>query len=156
MYRHLAILLALSALSLSACETNHGSKNNQIRGHVVGMYDGVLAPVSQAQVEIRPTSGGPLLGIAVTNPSGNFTMVSLTNTELLEDLPLQRDTVYQARIEVPGYYILKLEFEYSRGTEDWEFELEERRTDDLGDDTNQMKDGEDEGQLTFGGAVRRG
>ena len=156
MHRHLAIIAVLFTFSLVSSTTPKGATSDQIRGVVQGPSDGAVVPINQATVELRPVDGGPLIGIATTSPSGSFVVVALTDPQLLQDQPLLRDTTYQANIEVPGYYILRQSFDYRRGAEDWVFTLEERRTDDLGTDTNQISDGGGEPTLTFGGSVRSG
>jgi hypothetical protein len=149
--RLFALLLLLG--SVGACETPpSGGRSGVIEGVVL---DGEN-PIAHAEIRIHPEGLASLVGVAVTNAAGRFTIVSLANTELFTEEPLHRDTVYNARIQVPGYWILDKTFEYNKGTESWEFALEAKHVDDLGDTNTFDADGDSTEGIGGGrGAVRR-
>jgi len=149
-----SLSLIVLSLALASCASSPGGGRSLVIEGVV--LDGEV-PISQAEIKINPQGETQVVGIAVSNAAGRFTIVALANTELFTEEPLRKDTTYEARIQVPGYYILEKTFEYSKGTESWEFALELRAVDDLGDATTFNADDPDAppAARTMGGSVRR-
>ncbi len=148
--------LVFASLLVGACATpGGGSSTDRIDGRILGLHPDGEMPLAQANIEIRSEGSDTLLGIGVSNSAGNFVIAALADTQLLKDVPLQRNTKYDATIRVPGYWILKQSFDYGRGAEDWVFRLEYKDGTDLGDD--RTLDAEySEGKGYAHGSVKRG
>ena len=130
-----------------------GGKSNVIEGVIL---DSESNPIAMAEIRISPSGATDVVGMGMTNAAGRFTIVTLANTQLFTEEPLRKDTTYQARIQVPGFYILEQDFDYAKGTESWEFELEMRDTDDIGDAGTFSGDDSAPGEArSLGGSVRR-
>ncbi|MCP4867319.1 MAG: carboxypeptidase regulatory-like domain-containing protein [Proteobacteria bacterium] len=148
-----SLILTLFVLGLAGCAATGGGKSNVIEGVILDAEDN---PIAMAEIRISPEDSTEVVGMGMTNAAGRFTIVTLANTQLFTEEPLRKDTTYQARIQVPGFYILEQNFEYGKGTESWEFELEMRETDDIGDGETFGGDSGEGGEArSLGGAVRR-
>ncbi len=152
----LFLLLAttLLGLALAACGPAHGGKADRIDGVVLGDVDGAEQPLGEVSVSIRPEGvEGDLVGVAVTNYAGRFTIDTLSSVEKREETGLLRDTTYRATIMTPEYWVFDEAFEYDRGTETFDFLLVRKDA-----DLNNASVPESTGDAPLGsrGSVRKG
>jgi len=149
-------LLLLAALVMSACAgPQPGSSSDRINGLVTSMVDGEERPTPGASVTLSVPGNDELVGVAVSNYAGTFAIDRLSNKVTQVEVRLLRSQEYQVKIVSPEHYIMKQQFTFGRGTEQWIFALD-AKTASLGDDDLLvMPTGEGNG-LTFGGTVRRG
>lgn len=147
-------LALLLGLALAACGPAHGSKSDRIDGVVLGDVDGAEEPLGEVSVSIRPVGvEGDLVGVAVTNYAGRFTIDTLSSVEKREETGLIRDTTYRATITTPEYWVFDETLEFDRGSESFDFVLV-RKDADLG--AVSVPESTGDAPLGSRGSVRKG
>lgn len=160
MISSLFLVLAL----LAACPS--GRSSDLIAGTIRTDRDQAEVPVAQAQVSVFPAGVDPALrggdeepepiknlrGLDITNDSGYFEITDLSSDVSFKEYSLLRNWRYELRIQVPGYYIYKGHFTYTRGGQELMILLEEK-TADVIDDSGVIEIDETAIQT---GAIRRG
>ena len=143
-----------------------GRSSDLIAGTIRTDRDQSEVPVAQAQVSILPVGIDPelrggdeepepvkhLRGLDITNDSGYFEVQSLSSDVSFKEYGLMRNWRYEIRIQVPGYYIYKGQFTYTKGGQELSILLEEK-TADVVDSTGVIEIDESAIQT---GAIRRG
>lgn len=149
---------------LAACPG--GRSSDLIAGTIRTDRDQMEIPVAQAQVSVSPVGLDPelrggdeepepikhLRGLDITNDAGYFEIQSLSSDVSFKEYPMMRNWRYEVRIQVPGYYIYKGQFTYTKGGQELSILLEEK-TADVVDDTGVIEIDESAIQT---GAIRRG
>ena len=162
--------LAISALiativALVGCPSG-GRSSDMIAGKIATDKDQQVVPVSQAQVMIRPMTVDPeqrgadeqpeepqnLRGVSITNDTGYFEIVALSSDQTFQEYGLLRNWKYEITIQVPGYYIYRGNFTYTKGGQELQIALEEKSADVI-DASGVIEI--DEGSIQTG-AIRRG
>jgi hypothetical protein len=160
----MAFGLVVFLASLVACPG--GRSSDLIAGTIRTDRDQRVVPVAQAQVSIYPTGLDPelrggdeepepikhLRGLDITNDSGYFEIQELSSDISFKEYGLMRNWRYEVRIQVPGYYLYKGQFTYTKGGQELTILLEEK-TADVVDDTGVIEIDESAIQT---GAIRRG
>ncbi len=128
---------ALLTLLLSGCAT---TASDRIAGWILEAGD-EQAPIPNAQVSIRPldrsdwrASREPepaalLRGVGITDETGLFGLAWLRSEETFTDHRLLRRWRYEIEIQVPGYYIFRGTFTYTRGPQALTIRLEVKPAD---------------------------
>jgi hypothetical protein len=160
----ISFAFVLFMVVLAACPG--GRSSDLIAGTIRTDRDQRVVPVAQAQVSIYPVGLDPelrggdeepepikhLRGLDITNDSGYFEIQALSSDVSFKEYPLMRNWRYEVRIQVPGYYIYKGQFTYTKGGQELTILLEEK-TADVVDDTGVIEIDESAIQT---GAIRRG
>jgi len=164
--RTLATTLFIAALvTLAGCPSG-GRSSDIIAGKIATTKDQQTVPVSQAQVMIRPLTVDPeqkgadeqpeeptnLRGVSITNDTGYFEIVALSSDQTFQEYGLLRNWKYEITIQVPGYYIYRGSFTYTKGGQELEIALEEKSADVL--DSSGVIEIDEKSIQT--GAIRRG
>ncbi len=157
--------LFLILIAMLGCPSG-GRTSDMIAGKIETSKDQQLVPVSQAQVMIRPLTVDPeqkgadeqpeepssLRGVSITNDTGYFEIAALSSDQTFQEYGLLRNWKYEITIQVPGYYIYRGSFAYSKGGQELTIELEEKSADVL--DASGVIEIDDKAIQT--GAIRRG
>ena len=158
-------LAAVALVGLVGCPSS-GRSSDLIAGKIGTTKDQQDVPVSQAQVMVRPLTVDPeqkgadeqpeepvnLRGVAITNDTGYFEIAALSSDQTFSEYTLLRNWKYEITIQVPGYYIYKGNFTYTKGGQELTIQLEEKGADVL-DDSGVITIDEKAIQT---GAIRRG
>jgi hypothetical protein len=132
----------LLAFAVAGCPSGGRSKDT-VQGSIKAERDQELRPVGQAQVMIRPITVDPQLkgadeqpedpanlrGVSITNDTGFFQITSLSSDQTFMEFGLLRNWKYEITIQVPGYYIYKGQFTYTKGAQQVDVQLEEKGAD---------------------------
>ena len=143
-----------------------GRSSDLIAGTIKTDRDQSEIPVAQAQVSIYPIGLDPelrggdeepepvkhLRGLDITNDSGYFEIQTLSSDVTFKEYGMLRNWRYEVRIQVPGYYIYKGQFSYSKGGQELGIMLEEKTADVV--DGSGVIEIDDSAIQT--GAIRRG
>ncbi len=143
-----------------------GRSSDMVAGTIRTVRDQQEIPVAQAQVTVFPVTVDPelrgadeqpepvkhLRGLSLTKDSGYFEIAELSSEVSFKEYPLLRNWKYEVRIQVPGYYIYKGHFTYTRGGQELSILLEEKAADVI-DDAGVIEIDESAIQT---GAIRRG
>jgi hypothetical protein len=163
--RRISLIACLALLGLAmACPS--GRSSDAISGKIQVKKDQELRPVAQAQVRLSPISPDPeakgadeqpedpanLRGVSITNDTGYFDILSLSSDQTFQEYGLLRNWRYEIQIQVPGYYIYKGNFAYSKGAEALEITLEAKGA-DVVDDSGVIEMDE---KAIQSGSIRRG
>ncbi|MEE2830590.1 MAG: hypothetical protein VX498_15490 [Myxococcota bacterium] len=157
---------ALLVLALLMACPGGGRSSDMIAGTIRTVRDQQEVPVAQAQVTVFPVTVDPelrgadeppeavkaLRGLSLTKDSGYFKIEELSSEISFESYPLLRNWKYEVKIQVPGYYIYKGHFTYTRGGQELSIVLEEKAADVI-DDAGVIEIDESAIQT---GAIRRG
>lgn len=132
-----------------------------IRGSVTGYSDADSKALSMVRIELRPikaykgkgrTPAVDLIGVALTELDGSFSITELASPSKRKAYPLMPDWTYQVKVVAPGHYVFQGLVDWDGKDEPWDFMLEEKVT-DVVDDTGTI--GPDDRALQRG-ATRRG
>jgi len=143
-YIHNLILCAglLVLAALMGCPSG-GRSSDLIAGKIGTTKDQQDVPVAQAQVMVRPLTVDPeqkgadeqpeepsnLRGVSITNDTGYFEIAALSSDQTFQEYGLLRNWKYEITIQVPGYYIYKGNFTYTKGGQELTIQLEEKGAD---------------------------
>ncbi len=136
------LLCVVAVLSMVACPSG-GRSSDLIVGKITTLKDQEIRPVAQAQIVIRPLTPDPetkgsdeqpedpsnLRGVSITNDTGHFEISSFSSSSTFSEYGLLRNWRCEIIITVPGYYIYKGPFSYSKGGQKLTIELEEKNAD---------------------------
>jgi len=134
-------LLCVAAVALMVACPSGGRSSDMIVGKITTLKDQEVRPVSQAQIVIRPLTPDPeqkgadeqpedpvnLRGVSITNDTGYFEITTFSSDQTFTEYGLLRNWRCEITIQVPGYYIYKGPFSYSKGGQ--EFRLDRRHPD---------------------------
>ncbi|HCP44878.1 MAG TPA: hypothetical protein DIU15_02450 [Deltaproteobacteria bacterium] len=137
-----ALLVLMLAVAVAGCPGG-GRSSDMIAGQIMTQKDQQEIPVGQAQVMIRPLNADPelkgaddqpedptnLRGVAITNDTGYFEIQSLSSDQTFQEYGLLRNWKCEITIQVPGYYIYKGSFSYTKGGQELSIVLEEKGSD---------------------------
>ena len=133
----------------------------EIVGSVWGFSEGDEEPLVSARIEIRPLEplkgkdrrpASDLVGVAVTDVEGNFTIPELSSVKEQRSFPLMPSWKYLAKVVAPGHYVFNMVIDYRGEGDPWDFMLEAKVT-DVVDDSGTVTPGE---RALQRGATRRG
>jgi len=164
--RRISLLACLVAVTCLVIACPSGRSSDAVTGKIQVSKDQELRPVAQAQVRLTPVSPDPeakgadeqpedpanLRGVSITNDTGYFEILSLSSDQTFQEYGLLRNWRYEIQIQVPGYYIYKGNFAYSKGAEPLEITLEEKGA-DVVDDSGVIEMDE---KAIQSGSIRRG
>lgn len=165
-----ALVLGAGALllaTLAGCPSG-GRSADMIAGRISTTRDQAEVPVAQAMVMLRPLTVDPeqkgadeqpagedpasLRGVSMTNDTGYFEIAALSSDQTFQEYGLLRNWKYEITIQVPGYYIYKGSFTYTKGGQELTIPLEEKGADVI-DVSGVIEIDEKSIQM---GAIRRG
>jgi hypothetical protein len=143
-----------------------GRSSDLIAGKIGTTKDQQEVPVAQAQVMVRPLTVDPeqkgadeqpeepsnLRGVSITNDTGYFEIAALSSDQTFQEYGLLRNWKYEITIQVPGYYIYRGNFAYSKGGQELTIALEEKGADVI--DASGVIEIDEKAIQT--GAIRRG
>ena len=157
-----SLALALPGLALAGKKPPKKRKGDLIHGKSIDSE--TKEAVAGAMVEIYPvepkskksdvTIYTDVLGVDTSTPLGSWSIEVLSSPAAYTEMGLLRGWSYQVVITAPGYYQLRSDFEYKKGSEEFIIELLPK-TVDVTDDTGVVGD---DGQKKFmsRGKVMRG
>ena len=136
-------LLCVVAVALMVACPSGGRSSDMIVGKITTLKDQEIRPVSQAQIVIRPLTPDPeqkgadeqpedpvnLRGVSITNDTGYFEIANFSSDQTFQEYGLLRNWRCEITIQVPGYYIYKGPFSYSKGGQELTIQLEEKDAD---------------------------
>lgn len=161
MHKLIVPLLLCLLVPVSAIAAPKSSEPKTITGSVWGFAEGVDEPLQSARIELRPIEplkgkdrrpAADLVGVAVSDGEGNFTIFELSSVKERRSFPLMKNWTYLAKVVAPGHYVFQMVVDYTGEDEPWDFMLEAKVT-DVVDDSGTITPDERELQR---GATRRG
>ncbi|MCO4771498.1 MAG: hypothetical protein KDA24_15810 [Deltaproteobacteria bacterium] len=132
-----------------------------LKGKVLGTDGQIETPLASVKVTITalgPTKGKKeapakdLIGVAITNANGGYSMTELSSPSLGEDFPLLRNWRYAVHVEAPDHWIYDDEFTVGRKGDDLDFVIKNKDFEVI-DDSGGVQ--EDDRPMGIGGSVRR-
>ncbi len=133
-------------ICLAGCVT--ARRADSIGGTITAALDGQHAPISDAQVTIRPASSAfdradeapedprNLRAVALTDASGGFVVATMASDQTFAEYGLLRGWTYEVRIDVPGYWTYRGTITWARGAGTLSIQLKKKDDLDVRDPTD--------------------
>jgi hypothetical protein len=158
----LGLALVTPGLALAGKKPPKKRKGDLITGKAI---DGdSKEPVAGAMIEVYPveptaknadvTIYTDVLGVDTSTPLGSWDIEVLSSPAAYTEMGLLRGWKYQVVVTAPGYYQLRSDFEYKKGSEEFVIELIPKRVDV--DDATGVVSEDGEKKFMSRGKVMRG